>query len=145
MFNNTYQIHDLAARLDGSGSDAATPPVREALKPEPCLPARLPSTSEIYALLALSSCVDLGSCPGVIEREGELSGPKEVLRQLRRSPSPPNSPKDGDEQEVRKPTPKSSTADKKDVQKPISPASTRRIVPTGWKEPQVTVYGSRKS
>ncbi|KZT37665.1 hypothetical protein SISSUDRAFT_987463 [Sistotremastrum suecicum HHB10207 ss-3] len=46
------------------------PVPRQRVSSDPCLPLRLPSTS-------------------ILVREGELSGPREVLRQLRRTPSPP--------------------------------------------------------
>lgn len=77
----------------------------------------------------------------MIEREGELSGPREILRQLRRTPSPPASPKLDKEPE----DPEVSTNSKKkknEAPKPFKPSAAGRVVPTGWKEPQVRVYAS---
>jgi len=73
MYNNSPIVVDLGARLDaGSSLNLSKPEPRRRVKSEPCLPSRLPSTR-------------------FLQREGEKSAPKSLLRQLVRIPSPPQS------------------------------------------------------
>lgn len=57
MFNNRFLIHDIVLRLDGIDKTPKTPS-REALEPDPCLPARLPSTSlfQLEVVLGTTDC-----------------------------------------------------------------------------------------
>jgi hypothetical protein len=85
MFNNEYFIQSLYDREEPSDKEASLV-TRERLRSDYCLPLRLPTSS--------SSRLVLGSRPltlfaEVLQREGEKSGTREELRQLRRSPSPP--------------------------------------------------------
>ncbi|KAJ7507712.1 hypothetical protein B0H11DRAFT_1704780 [Mycena galericulata] len=57
----------------GSDQNSDRPKPRRRVSSDPCLPERLPTT-------------------GFLEREAETVAPKAILRQLRRSPTPPNSP-----------------------------------------------------
>lgn len=68
MFNNAHVLTSIAARLD-SPERSPSPPRREKVPQDLCLPARLPST-------------------GFLEREAEILAPREMIRQLRRTPSP---------------------------------------------------------
>ncbi|KAE9410384.1 hypothetical protein BT96DRAFT_1011935 [Gymnopus androsaceus JB14] len=68
-FNNAPMIDFLGKRLDSAGS-SFTSPKRKRVDSDPILPDRLPNTS-------------------FIQREAEIAAPKAILRQLRRSPSPP--------------------------------------------------------
>lgn len=71
MVNNASVILSIVDRL---GPDfAQRSATRARISPDPCLPARLPTT-------------------GFLQREAEQNAPKAVLRQLRRSPTPPLSP-----------------------------------------------------
>ncbi|KAL4264211.1 hypothetical protein AB1N83_004585 [Pleurotus pulmonarius] len=75
MFNNAFLIHSLKENVDQD--EAPRPRPRPRVSSEPCLPERLPSG-------------------GFLQREAEYSAPRAILRQLRRSPSPPQSPVDGE-------------------------------------------------
>lgn len=69
MVNNAPVISSI---LDRFSPDFAQRSVTRArISPDPCLPARLPTT-------------------GFLQREAEQNAPKAVLRQLRRSPTPPS-------------------------------------------------------
>ncbi|GJE84690.1 hypothetical protein PsYK624_007660 [Phanerochaete sordida] len=68
MFNNAHILTSLAARFE-SPERSPSPPHRAKIQTELCLPARLPTT-------------------GFIEREAEILAPREVIRQLIRTPSP---------------------------------------------------------
>ncbi|KAI5124842.1 hypothetical protein M0805_007276 [Coniferiporia weirii] len=117
MFNNAYQVLELAGQLDGASSDCIRPQLQKVLSSEPCLLSRLPSTS-------------------FLEREGERSGPKEILRQLRRSPSPPSVDEEPSPTErVHRPrTDSDASAGSSSWKGWLSPKTKGR---TGsWKEPQ---------
>ncbi|KAH7922456.1 hypothetical protein BV22DRAFT_1070433 [Leucogyrophana mollusca] len=79
MFNNASIILSIADRLNSEPVlPRATP--RPRVSSDPCLPARLPST-------------------GFLQREADDFAPKAILKQLRRSPSPPMSPSTNSEPE----------------------------------------------
>ncbi|KAJ4466506.1 hypothetical protein J3R30DRAFT_2268970 [Lentinula aciculospora] len=73
-FNHESIIESLGKHLDNN-SISRTSPKRQCLPSSLCLPVRLPNSS-------------------FIQREAELAAPKAILRQLRRSPSPPLSETD---------------------------------------------------
>lgn len=70
-------------------------------------------------------------------REGEALAPRAVLKQLRRSPSPPTSPTDTDE--VQRGEPSKSKTQEKERRSWFSPRAVKRSQTT-WKEPQVRTY-----
>ncbi|EGO00931.1 hypothetical protein SERLA73DRAFT_178937 [Serpula lacrymans var. lacrymans S7.3] len=119
--NNAPIILSLAGQLD-SQVVIQTPVPRQRDLTGPCLPSRLPST-------------------GFLEREAQQDAPKAVLRQLRRSPTPPQSPTAEDE--VTPPSPKQNDS----ASSPPSASPTQSTFrfnfpfksakPQGaWKEPQ---------
>ncbi|KAG1820276.1 uncharacterized protein BJ212DRAFT_1297715 [Suillus subaureus] len=69
MVNNASIILSILDRLSPDFAQRSVTRVR--ISPDPCLPARLPAT-------------------GFLQREAEQNAPKAVLRQLRRSPTPPS-------------------------------------------------------
>ncbi|KAI0347066.1 hypothetical protein BDW22DRAFT_1351411 [Trametopsis cervina] len=71
MYNNAPTLTWITERLEHP-AESSTPRVHTKVKCEPCLPARLPST-------------------GFLQREAESLAPRAIIRQLRRSPSPPYS------------------------------------------------------
>ncbi|KAI0091961.1 hypothetical protein BDY19DRAFT_927701 [Irpex rosettiformis] len=72
MYNNAHTLWWLSEHLDNNPTSSAQPPVRKKLEYEPCLPARLPSS-------------------GFLQREANSLAPKAIIKQLRRSPTPPGS------------------------------------------------------
>lgn len=68
MSNNTHILLALGERLEHP-VPAPGPSRKQRLSPEPCLPERLPGT-------------------GFLQREAESLAPRELIRQLRRTPSP---------------------------------------------------------
>ncbi|KAF7355222.1 hypothetical protein MSAN_01438000 [Mycena sanguinolenta] len=71
--NNAFLVHYLASNLENDGLRPDRPIPRRRVSSDPCLPERLPTT-------------------GFLQREADLDAPKAILRQLRRSPTPPTSP-----------------------------------------------------
>ncbi|TDL29355.1 hypothetical protein BD410DRAFT_779753 [Rickenella mellea] len=118
MFNNSSTIHVLAAWLDQPDIDARRPKPRRRVSSDPCLPSRLPST-------------------GFLQREGERTAPKSVLKHLRRSPSPPGSPDETEFHRRRRSSTASST-----VSNETTPPNGQTAIPrktkgtVTWKEPQ---------
>ncbi|KAG6335325.1 hypothetical protein ID866_3757 [Astraeus odoratus] len=121
MVNNAPIIQFLVEQE--SRSTLLQPIPRGRVESGPCLPARLPST-------------------GFLQREADQTAPKTILRQLRRSPTPPLTPppaldseeSDTGQQRTSVSSPVSpsspSTSSFKSVILPSSPASR------AWKEPQ---------
>lgn len=69
MVNNASIILSIVDRFSPDFAQRSV--TRARVSPDPCLPARLPAT-------------------GFLQREAEQNAPKAVLRQLRRSPTPPS-------------------------------------------------------
>lgn len=69
MVNNASVILSIVERFSPDFAQRSV--TRARVSPDPCLPARLPTTS-------------------FLQREAEQNAPKAVLRQLRRSPTPPS-------------------------------------------------------
>ncbi|KIK48644.1 hypothetical protein CY34DRAFT_7976 [Suillus luteus UH-Slu-Lm8-n1] len=69
MVNNASVILSIVERFSPDFAQRSV--TRARVSPDPCLPARLPTT-------------------GFLQREAEQNAPKAVLRQLRRSPTPPS-------------------------------------------------------
>ncbi|KAG1892561.1 hypothetical protein F4604DRAFT_1700055 [Suillus subluteus] len=69
MVNNAAVILSILDRFNPDFAQRSV--TRARISPDPCLPARLPTT-------------------GFLQREAEQNAPKAVLRQLRRSPTPPS-------------------------------------------------------
>ncbi|KAF8517844.1 hypothetical protein JB92DRAFT_3142228 [Gautieria morchelliformis] len=120
MFNNSYIISTLDAEVH-----YPVPKPRRCIVDRPCLPARLPSTA-------------------FMQREGTQSAPKAILRQLRRSPSPPSDQRMSEErmpEESRSPRPRARTLSRSSVGSTgtsgtkvgdTSPTTTT----SKWREPQ---------
>ncbi|GLB33719.1 hypothetical protein LshimejAT787_0106030 [Lyophyllum shimeji] len=70
--NNAAVVQELGKRIDGQTNSLVVPITRRRVLSDPCLPERLPSI-------------------GFIQREAEDLAPRAILRQLRRSPTPPPS------------------------------------------------------
>ncbi|KAH8118437.1 hypothetical protein DFH11DRAFT_1686607 [Phellopilus nigrolimitatus] len=121
MFNNSYQTHDLAIQLEGLSTGSRKSQPRRNLCSDPCLLSRLPSSS-------------------FIQREGERSGPREILRQLRRSPSPPSSPHVEEEvshgRERRASTSSSIASEGSSSRKAWFSPKAAKSATGPWKEPQ---------
>ncbi|KAI0698925.1 hypothetical protein BC835DRAFT_1333432 [Cytidiella melzeri] len=114
MYNNAPVLSSLIEQLD-SPLVSPKPPVREKLKYEPCLLERLPST-------------------GFLQREAESLAPKSMIKQLRRSPSPPLD-------EPQSPGPDSSSSMHSADEEPKSPRQRRDSV---WSTISTAVNASRK-
>ncbi|KAI9574582.1 hypothetical protein HD554DRAFT_2011948 [Boletus coccyginus] len=122
MVNNAPIILSLAEQLTPAPSSPKPVP-RHRLDSELCLPVRLPSTA-------------------FLQREASQAGPKAVLRQLRRSPTPPSSPPPSEVPED------SSTGERRNnvsqsasPTSPTTPSSWSFTIPKfgstkTWKEPQ---------
>ncbi|KAJ6516003.1 hypothetical protein C8R45DRAFT_811479 [Mycena sanguinolenta] len=69
--NHAFLVQFLGGKLESESPNRPIP--RRRVSSHPCLPERLPTT-------------------GFLQREADLDAPKAILRQLRRSPTPPTSP-----------------------------------------------------
>ncbi|KAG2146741.1 hypothetical protein DEU56DRAFT_786157 [Suillus clintonianus] len=121
MVNNAPVIFSIVDRL---GPDFAQRSVTRArVSPDPCLPARLPTT-------------------GFLQREAEQNAPKAVLRQLRRSPTPPSPTAeyhDATEDTSTHAGRRDSISSGSDQTSPtlaLVGTSSRSQTSGGWKEPQ---------
>lgn len=121
MVNNAPVILSILDRFspDVAQRESVT---RARISPDPCLPARLPTT-------------------GFLQREAEQNAPKAVLRQLRRSPTPPSSATECDDA-TEDPPPRVGRRDSvSSASEQTSPTQSlftfSRSQPSGgWKEPQ---------
>lgn len=86
MYNNAHILTSLAARFE-SPERSPSPPQRARIQSELCLPARLPTTGASATAVVSSRMLTFGIL-GFIEREAEILAPREVIRQLIRTPSP---------------------------------------------------------
>jgi len=123
MVNNAPIVHRLAEQLTLE-PPSPKPVPRHWVGSEPCLPARLPSTA-------------------FLQREASQAAPKAILRQLRRSPTPPSSPppqlaseesEDGSTRERRDSV--SSSASPTSPSTPLNWIMPRSNSTRTWKEPQ---------
>ncbi|KAL4075935.1 hypothetical protein J3A83DRAFT_4357072 [Scleroderma citrinum] len=121
MVNNAPIIQFLVQH----GFDSQPLP-RHQVKNEPCLPTRLPST-------------------GFLQREADQAAPKAILRQLRRSPTPPLSPPPGFEPDSTAHDGSDSQGRRSSPSSPTSPQSSlssskfnilSQSLSKSWKEPQ---------
>ena len=128
MFNNAHILTTLGERLDNP-TPIPGPSRRDRLAPKPCLPERLPATSpsSVTPCFGYAHIVYIG----FIQREAESLAPRELIRQLRRTPSPelpsegPSSPRsmlssDSENEEPR--TPRTRTASISSVWSSLSSA-----------------------
>ncbi|KAJ7638732.1 hypothetical protein FB45DRAFT_740212 [Roridomyces roridus] len=120
LMNNAPWIYSLDQNL------LRPPPPRRRTRvtSDPCLPERLPNA-------------------GVLQREAEHEAPKAILRQLRRSPSPTDSPvfeADEDPPGHKRTLSLSSVASSASSTKALGSSLVQRKqngqIPIGWKEPQ---------
>ncbi|KIK98762.1 hypothetical protein PAXRUDRAFT_823546 [Paxillus rubicundulus Ve08.2h10] len=122
MVNNASMILSLAEQLSSDPPNPRPTP-RHRLSLEPCLPARLPSTA-------------------FLQREARQGALKAMLRQLRRSPTPPSSPPPEMESEEGSPTLKRRDSISSTASPPSSPTTSwswSLSIPkfsSTWKEPQ---------
>ncbi|KAG1755791.1 hypothetical protein EDB19DRAFT_1662983 [Suillus lakei] len=120
MVNNAPVILSIVDRLSPDFSQRSV--TRTRVSPNPCLPARLPTT-------------------GFLQREAEQNAPKAVLKQLRRSPTPP-SPTTEHHEATEDTSPhvgrRGSVSSDSDQTSPTRTLFTfSRSQPSGgWKEPQ---------
>ncbi|KAK0453581.1 hypothetical protein EV421DRAFT_1765080 [Armillaria borealis] len=114
--NNAAIIEVLGRNLD---STQARRRVRRRVTSDPCLPERLPSTA-------------------FLQREAEIVAPNEILRQLRRSPSPPSSPtaeEDNGFTHIRSSSVRSTASASAESSTTYKPTDTQ-LFGAPWKEPQ---------
>lgn len=138
-------ILSLAEQLS-SAPPSPKPVPRHRLGSELCLLARLPSTGS-YDRLSVHTITNISQA--FLQREASQTAPKAILRQLRRSPTPPSSPPPhpaSDEPED------SSTRERRDsisssasLPSPTTPSSWSFSIPKfnstkTWKEPQVGAF-----
>lgn len=113
-FNLEPLLQVVASTLDSPSDAQLAQPTRKPRIPHaPCLPERLPNEAWL-------------------QREGELSGPRAVLAQLRRSPSPTELQEALD-------TPLSPNVDRRGLKGDAKGKGAKRKKPqkpAGWKEPQ---------
>ncbi|KAG6837556.1 hypothetical protein H0H93_007737 [Arthromyces matolae] len=114
--NNASIVQALGKQLDiSTTNDDSTRANRLRVVSELCLPERLPSS-------------------GFILREAEDLAPKAILRQLRRSPSPPSPHSDGHSDIPMRGRSASQSSEASSSTSPKSPKV--QIVASSWKEPQ---------
>ncbi|KAJ3811922.1 hypothetical protein F5876DRAFT_88015 [Lentinula aff. lateritia] len=117
-FNHESIIESIRNQLNDN-TTSRTSPKRQRLPSSLCLPDRLPNSSFIH-------------------REAEMAAPRAILRQLRRSPSPPSEADDLDSEDERH-TRNPSSASTESTSPSTSPSryslETQRIN-LAWKEPQ---------
>jgi hypothetical protein len=141
MFNNSYIISTLDAEVH-----YPVPKPRPCIVDRPCLPARLPSTGSFLPFHhALASIlVTMSVNQAFMQREGSQSAPKAILRELRRSPSPPSDRRMSEEripEESSPPRPRARTLSRSSVSS-TSTSATKVGVTSGttttseWREPQ---------
>ncbi|KZP32863.1 hypothetical protein FIBSPDRAFT_811645 [Athelia psychrophila] len=117
MFNNKSIVSSVAEQLDEITRRSLLRPPRRRLTSEPTLPSRLPST-------------------GFLLREADQKAPLAILKQLRRTPTPPSPSTEEEVPRTRRPsitsvTSSSSSLTSKIVVRPKSMTSASH-----WKEPQ---------
>ena len=82
---------------------------------------------------------------GFLQREADQAAPKAILRQLRRSPTPPLSPISDFERDSSTYDGINSQGRQDNVSSPTSPSTSFNMSPTristSWKEPQVCAIG----
>lgn len=133
MFNNKPVVFTLADQLDNGQKPTYTSRPRRRLTSEPTLPARLPSTGKFKYIL-YTTFTDY--IQGFIQREAEQIAPMAILKQLRRTPTPPTPT----EEEVR---PRRLSVTSQSSSSPSSPTAGKKAArpksmpSTSWKEPQV--------
>lgn len=120
MVNNASVILSIVERFSPDFAQRSV--TRARVSPDPCLPARLPTT-------------------GFLQREAEQNAPKAVLRQLRRSPTPPSPTTeyhDATEDTQSHTGRRGSVSSESDQTSPTRSLFTiSRSQPSGgWKEPQ---------
>jgi len=115
MFNNAPLVLALANDLEPSPS----PESRRCITSEPCLPERLPSTR-------------------FIQREAEDGAPRAIIRQLRRSPTPPvHTSEDEFPDRPRRASTSSASSSSSPVTAMAQSLSNKRVQSnSSWKEPQ---------
>lgn len=118
FYNNAPVVHAIGSSPDTNQGLLRVPTPRRRVISEPCLPERLPSNR-------------------FMEREATQSAPKAVLRQLRRSPTPPSPESDARYDEL---PPRTRRASVSSVISSLSPKSiespTKDIRTSTWAEPQ---------
>ncbi|KAJ3869714.1 MAG: hypothetical protein NXY57DRAFT_981793 [Lentinula lateritia] len=117
-FNHESIIESIGNQLNDI-TTSRTSPKRQRLPSSLCLPDRLPNSS-------------------FIQREAEMAAPRAILRQLRRSPSPPSEADDLDSEDgthTRNPSSASTESTSPSASPSRSSLETQRIN-SAWKEPQ---------
>ncbi|KAF8558887.1 hypothetical protein OG21DRAFT_1474706 [Imleria badia] len=119
MVNNAPMILSLVQQLILE-PPSPKPIPRHRFHSEPCLPARLPSSA-------------------FLQREASQAAPKAIIRQLRRSPTPPTSPSPSEEPEDGER--RNSVSPSASPTSPTTPSSWSISIPNfsstkTWKEPQ---------
>ncbi|KAJ4481440.1 hypothetical protein C8J55DRAFT_511734 [Lentinula edodes] len=117
-FNHESIIESIGNQLNDN-TTSRTSPKRQRLPSSLCLPDRLPNSS-------------------FIQREAEMAAPRAILRQLRRSPSPPSEADDLDSEDgrhTRNPSSASTESTSPSASPSRSSLETQRIN-SAWKEPQ---------
>ncbi|KAJ3922819.1 hypothetical protein F5877DRAFT_32964 [Lentinula edodes] len=117
-FNHESIIESIGSQLNDN-TTSRTSPKRQRLPSSLCLPDRLPNSS-------------------FIQREAEMAAPRAILRQLRRSPSPPSEADDLDSEDgrhTRNPSSVSTESTSPSASPSRSSLETQRIN-SAWKEPQ---------
>ncbi|GAW07655.1 hypothetical protein LENED_009663 [Lentinula edodes] len=117
-FNHESIIESIGSQLNDN-TTSRTSPKRQRLPSSLCLPDRLPNSS-------------------FIQREAEMAAPRAILRQLRRSPSPPSEADDLDSEDgrhTRNPSSASTESTSPSASPSRSSLETQRIN-SAWKEPQ---------
>ncbi|KAH0840025.1 hypothetical protein J3R83DRAFT_988 [Lanmaoa asiatica] len=138
MVNNAPIILSLAEQLT-SEPPSPKPLPRHRLGSELCLPVRLPSTGS-YDCLSAYIIADVSQA--FLQREATQAAPKAILRQLRRSPTPPSSPPPQPaSEEPEDSSPRNSISPSASPTSPTTPSSWSISIPKfsspkTWKEPQ---------
>jgi hypothetical protein len=133
MFNNASVVHSVGLHLDPL-PPSSNP--RQRVKSDPCLPERLPSTGQSENHIYFSV---LTLYKGFIHREAEQEAPKAIIRQLRRSPTPPLT--DSEEASPRETRPRTSSTSSSSSRFSFPSSPTQTIASTtSWKDPQVCTY-----
>ncbi|KAJ3883235.1 hypothetical protein F5051DRAFT_392397 [Lentinula edodes] len=117
-FNHESIIESIGNQLNDN-TTSRTSPKRQRLPSSLCLPDRLPNSS-------------------FIQREAEMAAPRAILRQLRRSPTPPSEADDLDSEDgrhTRNPSSASTESTSPSASPSRSSLETQRIN-SAWKEPQ---------
>ena len=144
--NHGPLIEHLIHKLDTPGRG---PRKRRALSPDPCLLERLPSSGE--SLCLSDTYIILYLLKAFIQREVEDAIPRAILRQLRRSPTPPYDEEaeaednpDGNESDSRRERRQSSasTTSSSSIKSLKQFLQRQKETPRSsinWKDPQVRV------